>query len=356
MKIAFLNIYNGVIDRGAETFVKELAQRLSNRHDVFVLQGGEEQDFEKYKVVKVPIKFDWNKKSGVSTLTAFLFLDYWNRLIAIFALKSIPIIWREKFDVVVPVNGGWLPAIMRLITWLYGGKMVISGQSGIGWDDRNNLWCFPNIFVALSTKAKDWAKRVNPLARIEYIPNGVDISKFSPVGKKRKFSLERPIILCVAALTPSKRVELAIESVMKLEKGSLLVVGDGDSRDKIYNLGKKLLGERFQLIKVPYERMPEVYRSADVFTIPSQSFYSFEIVLVEAMATNLPVVANDDPIRREIVGEAGILVDPTDTKAYARALEEALRTNWTNKPRKQAEKFSWDTIAEKYEKLFKDLS
>ncbi len=48
---------------------------------------------------------------------------------------------------VIPVNGGWMPAILRIVTWLYGGKLVISGQSGIGWDDRNNLWCFPDVLL-----------------------------------------------------------------------------------------------------------------------------------------------------------------------------------------------------------------
>ena len=56
----------------------------------------------------------------------------------------------EKYDVVVPLNGGWQPALLRIITWVYGGKVVISGQAGMGWDDRNNLWCFP-LFSPIST-------------------------------------------------------------------------------------------------------------------------------------------------------------------------------------------------------------
>jgi len=73
------------------------------------------------------------------------------------------------------------------------------------------------------------------------------------------------------------------------------------------------------------------------------------------MASGLPVVAADDPIRREIVGDAGIFVDPTDTDAYAKAIKEALGKNWGDVPRKQAEKFSWDEIALKYERLLKSL-
>jgi glycosyltransferase involved in cell wall biosynthesis len=102
--------------------------------------------------------------------------------------------------------------------------------------------------------------------------------------------------------------------------------------------------------------MPEVYRSADVFTLPSASSEAFGNVLVEAMATNLPVVATNDPIRHEIVGEAGILIDPENTEEYAAALQKALEINWGEKSRKQAEKFSWDKIALKYEELFLSLT
>lgn len=355
MKIAFLNIYNGVVDRGAETFVKELASRLASRHEVNVFQSGDPKGNELYQVTKIPIKWDWSQKSGVGTFTAFIFIDYWNRQIAKFTFKLLLRIYKERYDVVIPVNGGWMPAIIRIVTWLNRSKMIISGQSGIGWDDRNNLWCFPNAFVAISSQARAWAKRVNPFVKVEYVPNGVDLNKFTAEGEKYRTELKKPIVLCVGALTKSKRVDLVIKAVAKIKNANLLVVGDGDLRDKIYNLGFKLLGKRFQLIKVSYEKMPEVYRVADVFTLVSEPYYSFENVLVEAMATNLPVVANNDPIRKEIVGNGGLLVDPNDTEEYAEALGKVIKTDWGNKPRIQAERFDWNKIAEKYGELIKDL-
>lgn len=355
MKIAFLNIYNGVIDRGAETFVKELAGSLSKKHEVVVFQSGEVLGNEKYRIERIQVNWDWSKKSGVGTLAGYLFIDYWNRQIFIFAIKAFVKMVKEKFDIIIPVNGGWLPAVMRIATWIYGGRMIISGQSGIGWDDRNNLWCFPNVFISLSTFAKKWARRVNPLVRVEYISNGVDTKKFFPGEDSFETKLKSPIVVTVGALIKSKRIDLAIKAVGRLKNVSLLVAGDGELRDETVKLGENTLGPRFQLIKVPYNEMPKVYRCADIFSLVSESHYSFENVLVEAMATGLPVVANNDPIRREIVGDAGILVDPTNTEAYSKALTEALNKNWGDKPRKQAEKFDWDKIAQAYERLFKSL-
>jgi glycosyltransferase involved in cell wall biosynthesis len=102
--------------------------------------------------------------------------------------------------------------------------------------------------------------------------------------------------------------------------------------------------------------MPQVYRCADVFTLVSKTTESFGNVFVEAMASGLPVIATNDPIRKEIVGDAGVLIDPTNTDEYVKALETALKTNWSDKPRIQAEKFSWDEIAKKYEELFKNIN
>jgi glycosyltransferase involved in cell wall biosynthesis len=366
MKIAFLNIYNGVIDRGAETYVKELAARLSRKNEVTVFQSGEAAQWGPYEIARIPVNWDWKRKTGVGTLLGRLFLDYWSRQIFIFSLKAIPQILKEKYDVVIPVNGGWMPAIIRLITWLYGGKMIISGQSGIGWDDRNNLWCFPNTFIALSTQAKNWARKVNPLVKVEYIPNGVDTKKFTPKPLKpipwdkspywEIHHFPKPVILCVGALTKAKRIDLVIKAVNKIKNASLLIVSGSSTRDNyLNNLACKLLGKRCSFMRIAYNDMPSIYQSVDVFTLPSASWQSFEIVLVEAMACGLGVVANNDPIRKEIVGEAGILVNPTKTVQYAKALEKASKINWENKPRKQAEKFDWDIIAEKYEKLFKTL-
>jgi len=355
MKIAFLNMYSGVVNRGAETFVHEIAQRLTEHNEVTLFQFGDKRGRESYNVISIPMKINWSSKDMTGTIWRRLFIDYWSLLILLFTLKSIRKIIKERFDIVIPINGGWQPALIRIITWLYGGKMIISGQSGIGWDDRNNLWCFPDYFVALSSYAKNWAKRVNPFVKTEYVPNGVDIQKFNQKGDKLKIDLKKPIILTVGALTPSKRIDLVIKAVSKLKNVSLVVIGDGDLKQKLHELGKKLLKNRFRLMKLPFEQMPKAYRTADLFTLVSESYYSFEIVLAEAMATNLPVVADDDPIRREIVGDAGILVDPTDADGYAKALDRALNANWDNKPRKQAEKFSWDTITEKYGEIFRKL-
>lgn len=310
MKIAFLNKYQNKVNRGAETFVYELSRRLSKNHQVDVVSD----------------------------------INYWRIL-------------KSKYDVIIPTNGRLQVVICRKIAWFTGTKLVVSGQSGMGWDDKLNLLSFPNAFVALSSKAFDWAKKFNPYVRVEKIPNGVDLDNFNLKGVSINTGLKSPVILSVGAFTDQKRLDLVVNAVAKLENASLMLVGGGggDKKTELEKLGTKMLGNRFKILTLPFSDMPKIYRSADVFTLPSYSSESFGNVLVEAMACGLPVVATDDLVRREIVGDAGFFVDPTNSDEYAKVLSMALKTNWGNKPRLQAEKFSWDKIAEEYEALLKTL-
>jgi glycosyltransferase involved in cell wall biosynthesis len=304
--------------------------------------------------VRLPVQ--WNMRNSNASLLRRLFLDYWSILIARFSFTILPFLWSEKFDIIIPTNGGWQTLLMRLFTWVRGGKVAVVGHSGKGWDDRMNLWSFPNYFVALSKSAQRWAKRVNPFIKITFIPDGVDLLRFNHHGTKANIHLEHPIILAVSALEKSKRLHLAIQAVAKLQKGSLLILGDGPEKRTLKSLGDDLLGEnRFAIEHVSYEQMAHYYRAADVFTLPSWTNEAFGMVYLEAMACNVPVVATDDELRQEIIGDAGIFVDPTDTDAYGNALQKALKTKWETKPRRQAEKFSWDTVSSKYEKLFGEL-
>ena len=337
MKIAFLILKRGEGIRGAEIFVQEVSKRLRASNKVDVISGSVGP------LPRWPIL--WRT-----------FLDPWGLAVGWFTLKKVPTLWREKYDVIVPVNGGWQPAIVRLLTWLYGGKMVISGQSGKGWDDRNNLWCFPNTFVSLSTKLTTWARGANPFVRVVRIPNGVDLTKFNPSGKKVDFKLEKPVILSVGALEEDKRMDLVIQAVSSLSQGSLVIVGKGSQEEKLVKMGERVLKGRFLITSFDFDRMPEVYRGADLFTLASPWYRSFEIVIAEALSSNLPAVVNNDEIRAEIVGDAGILVDPTNSEAYAAALKSALEKDWGEDPRRQAKNFDWDKIGEEYEKLFENLT
>ncbi len=350
LKIAFVSFYQGDVNRGVESFVHELATRLSFNHTVTVIQRSKSSNNSPYMIKSLPISVDWQRKDERISLMDRLFLTYWNRRIMLHALKAFSYVVKEKYDIIIPLNNGWQPIIIKLATLLSKSKLILVGQSGLGWNDRISSYTFPAHYVALTEVQKKWLHKVNPLLQVSVIYNGVDVRRFSNQIKLNTTKLKRPIVLIVAALVDWKRIDLAVKAVAKTS-ASLLIVGEGSEKTKVKALLEKEMPDRYRILSVPYQEIHKVYRSADIFTYPTVPWESFGIVLLEAMASGLPVVATDDPIRREIVGDAGIFVDPTDTNAYAKALQKACESEWGDKPLKQADKFDWDEIAHKYEKL-----
>lgn len=282
MKIAFLSQWQGINTRGVEIYVNELSQRLRNH--------GYQVSIHK------------NIRDHVDPST----------------------------KIIISTNGRLDVIAARIWCLIRGAKLIISGQSGPGIDDRLNLWTFPDVFVGMTDYQCRWAKKTNPFVKIVKIPNGVDLDKFNPKIKPMKINLKKPIILNVGVVNSFKRQDL----LKRASKYSVLLVGKGGTMD------------------FTHSNMPKVYTACDLFSYPTTPAESFGISILEAMASGLAVVATDDPIRREIVGEAGLFVDPTDTTAYAQTLEKALHINWGNKPRQQAAKFSWDKIAKLYDLCF----
>ncbi len=344
MKIVFLSFYSGVIERGVEVWVREVSQRLKKKYDVNIYKGGSKD-------------IDWSYKDYSNSFKRKIYLDYWSSKICEFTKKTLRDLENSDFDIIIPTNGGWQSILTRLFSWKKKKKLIVVGHSGIGWDDRINLLTRPDVFVTLSSYQKKWAEKNGFGVRIEKIPDGVDLNKFNPLAEKISLKLPKPIILLSSALSPWKRIDLTIKAVAKMNKGSLVILGKGDSIQTSYvqNLGEKLLGSRFLLRSVSHNEIQCWYRACDVFTFPSWTREAFGMVLLEVMACNKPVVTTDDPIRKEIVGEGGLFCDPTNIDTYAQTLSTALKTNFGNKPRIQSEKFGWDKIVVQYEELFKSL-
>ncbi len=349
MKVAFLSFYSGEVNRGVETYVHELANKLSQHgHQVLVVQNGPKKTGALYVTKVTDLSVEWKRKPGIVH-----FANYWSLRILRFTLLGLKHLDRDV-DIVVATNGQWQSLLCRIWTTVHRKKLVIPGQSGIGFDDRFNLFCFPNTFVATTSKARTWARIVNPFIKSEYIPNGVDLTKFKPANKhSKKQSLE---VLCVGAFTEHKQINLTIKAVSKIPNAHLTIVGNGPEEDQLKELAELLLPGRYVFRSVRHSDVPKLYQQADVFTFVPKSQESFGIVLVEALASGLPVVTTDDPQRREIVGDAGLFVkNPHDMDNYAKLLVEASKRDWGSKPRDQAQQFSWEKISGQYEQLFMKL-
>lgn len=99
------------------------------------------------------------------------------------------------------------------------------------------------------------------------------------------------------------------------------------------------------------EKLLEFYQNAEVFVLPS--FYEgFGLPILEAMANGVPVIAGNNSSMIEIVGEAGILINPYKPKEIAEAIKKIIqdknfKEKLVEKGLKQAKKFTWEECAEK---------
>ena len=335
-----------------ETFAYEIAKRLTEKHKLTVFQAGHAVS-KKFKVIEVKT-FVSPPKSSQGILGKF-YLDWQSLKVLIFSLKILPKILNGKYDLIIPLNGGWQTLIFRIFSKITSAKILISGHAGIGSDDAFNLLLRPDVFVALTKAEFDWAERLVPEVHKVIIPNGVDLAYFNPKVKPVNLSLVKPVVVCASALVPYKRVDLTIKAVAKTKNSSLLILGDGQLHGLIDTLGKRLLGKRYLRMVVPYAQIPSYYRAANVFTLASKT-EAFGISYVEAMACNLPVVTTADDSRTEIIGPAGILTNPDNIEQYTKDLELAAKTNYKNVPYMQALKFSWNKVAQRYSDLIQELS
>jgi glycosyltransferase involved in cell wall biosynthesis len=195
--------------------------------------------------------------------------------------------------------------------------------------------------------------------RCRLIPNGVDCELFSPGAAQRgDFGLpvDRLIVLMVSALISSKRVGAGIEAVSRIPDAHLVVAGDGPLRRTIETDAARLLPGRFTRLSVAPDKMPLLYRSADVFLHLSKN-ESSSLAFLEAMACGIPVVAHESPQLRWIAGDDEFLLDTENLAEVANQIKRARDVEPTSRERRFAKvaEFSWKKIASKYRDFLQEV-
>jgi phosphatidyl-myo-inositol alpha-mannosyltransferase len=216
--------------------------------------------------------------------------------------------------------------------------------------------------VAVSDTAASFVRRVVRVP-LEIVPNGVDVRAFSDPGRPVEGLPAGPKILWVNRLDPQKGFEIMLRAFEQIasEVGEvhLLVAGDGRDRVLLRSLPGDLRSRILRLGTVAHEALPRYHAAADVFVSPATGQESFGIVLVEAMAAGVPVVASDIEGYREVVhdGVDGLLVPPNDPNALAAAIrrvlsEPELAAALKAAGRSRAQAFSWQAVAPRLEAVY----
>jgi len=350
------------VTRGAETAFESLGEFLGRREDceVTLFGMGEKRPETAYRFVSIPgrprERFErWPRFPALRRPEAWEDLAFCRRL----RRRYDP----AAFDVTVTCSYPWSNWLLRakkrdgrrplhLFVTENGDWPATSDDAEFRFFGCDGLVCTnPDYF---ERNRERWPSSL--------IPNGVDPDRFHPGPATRAaFDLPAgvPMVLMVSALTESKRVAEGIEAVARLDHAHLAVAGDGPLRERIETLGREKLPGRFHRLLLPRERMPDLYRSADVFLHlsleePSANAY------VEAMATGLPIVTHDRAVTRWTLENTGLLLDTRDLEEVARTLGQAIEAPERDRTERQrnivADRLTWSRIAADYLEFIRELA
>ena len=347
----------GVVHRGAESMLSDLLPRLTDRFELHLFSrsgagpGGVALPAVPRTVVE-PIYLA--TRFGRKVLDT-LYLDPIHIEWTTHLLTSLPRLLRGRYDVIWHETGFFGGAILGAVRRLTGVRLLDYAHSSYpGWEvpfarRRPDLFVTADPGLAATIEA-----RVEGL-RVEVVPQGVDCELFCPRSEARRLEVAKPRALIVGALSPEKSPELAIEAIARSGL-SAVVAGSGPLAASIDALARERLGSAgYDRLEVDREELPALYNAAEVVVLASPLESGARVVL-EAMASGRPVVTADDRIRREMVGDAGVLIAEQTAEAYAAGIRKAVETDWGDRPRQRALEFSVDRQVQRLGDLIEDLA
>ena len=188
------------------------------------------------------------------------------------------------------------------------------------------------IAISQSTKRDVVATFGVPDSKVFVTPLGVD-SKFKPVEDAGRLVRERHgldsgyVLACVGSSHPRKNLKAVIEAFDELGRPDLrLVIVGSVQRDQQAFEAIKSSGSRGRIAlpgHVAEADLPAIYSAAGVFCFPSL-YEGFGLPVLEAMACGTPVVCSDTSSLPEVVGDAALMVEPSDIDGLGTALRSVL--------------------------------
>ncbi len=209
--------------------------------------------------------------------------------------------------------------------------------------------------VSTFTKNRLQAVGVNP-QKLHVVPNGVTLSNFQDIPSKKGPTFR---IISVSRLVKTKRIDTLIEaiSILKDENIECVIVGDGDQRGKLENMATELgIASHIQFrgrILDNADVISEIKQS-HAFCLPS-AVEGFGITVVEAMASDIPVICSDIAPLLELTsnGKYGLnfaLGNANDlaSKILELKTNEKTYSSFQKHATSRAKEYDWKTIADGY--------
>lgn len=217
-----------------------------------------------------------------------------------------------------------------------GGKLLQMVARSLGAFFANRA----DAVIAPSFKIKKALQRAGVRTPITIVPTGVDLQLFqisddardaaNRVRDRYGIPPKNKLLLFVGRMGKEKNIDFLLRAYAAIAQQrtdiSFLLVGDGPHLPALQALAKRLhLNNSIFTGTIPHEQLPAYYQAADVFIFASLT-ETQGMVLLEAMASSVPVVTLRDDAFRGIVAHRvnGIVVDRSSPESFARAVSRLL--------------------------------
>ncbi len=224
--------------------------------------------------------------------------------------------------------------------------------------------------IAVSPAAQQFAAEAMglPLGSFRVVPNGVDAAAFAMAQPIPELvDPQRPLLLFVGRLEPRKGLDVLIRAFLRLRTSwprvRLCVVGEGPQRQRCQQMVPPSIRPDVLFVgAVDEAQKPRYHASADVYVAPNTGGESFGIVLLEAMAASLPIVAADIAGFRTVMkdgrqgrmvpaGNAFALADAIGTLLANRRLSQAMAAEG----RRTVTDFTWPVVGRRIEDIYRGV-
>ncbi len=210
-----------------------------------------------------------------------------------------------------------------------------------------------------------------PEGKIRVVYSGIDSKFFKPNKKYRKeirqkLGLSNNEIVLVFAGNPYSRKGLnyLVKVLPLIKNAKLIVIGRDLGKDKItnYQILAEKLGVADRLIYAGFSKeINKFFAASDIFVFPTL-YEPFGLVILEAMASGLPVVTSASAGAAELIGEKeGLLLkNPRSPKEIASKINYLIDNNLIKKfgknARRKAENYTWKKTAREMERVFEEVN
>jgi len=367
MKVGLVSPYDFASPGGVTDHVRHLSQELRHLgHAVHIFapssRAGAELDTPNFHRIGSPIAIPANASVARITLSFHL------------ADEVAEVMAQEKFDVLhfhEPLMPALPMTILRMSQSANVGTFHAYARSNLGYYYGRPLLepylSYLHRGIAVSEPAKEFVNRYFPDFPLRVIPNGIDTDEYKPgLAPIRHLRDDKVNILFVGRLEKRKGVGDLLRAYrfmkQRVPRSRLIVVGDGPLRNSVESyVARQRLSDVVLAGYVPDSVKPRYYNTADIFCAPATGAESFGIVLLEAMATGLPVVATETAGYMSVLepGKDSLTVRPKGWAELGAALvilarDPELRRRLGTFGYDKARRYAWDRVASQVVDIYRE--